>query len=254
VLDYDKEAGRYDATRGGDARADAAAAAIAALLPANAARLVDLACGTGIVTARLAGPGLAVLGVDRSAGMASVATRRLPGQIIVADAARTPLRAGCADAVTIIWLLHLLGMDGSGRVIAEAARVLRPGGLLITTVDKNGAAGLAGDDISRVIWPVRAEADADQRDADQCDAAGRVVSVAAACGMQPWARTTFAGAGQGRSPSQCRAQLRDRRYGWAAEVGADRVQRLDGELAALPGQDRFRPDPVYTLLSLRKRA
>jgi hypothetical protein len=60
VLDYDREAARYDVTRGGDARADAAARAIETLLPAAArdvARIADAGCGTGIVTVRLLRPG-----------------------------------------------------------------------------------------------------------------------------------------------------------------------------------------------------
>ena len=51
MLDYDREAAHYDATRGGDARADAAADAIQTLLPAaGTARIADVGCGTGIVT------------------------------------------------------------------------------------------------------------------------------------------------------------------------------------------------------------
>ncbi len=80
MVDYDREAIRYDATRGGDARADAAAEAIETLLPLAAgagARIADVGCGTGIVTVRLARPGRSVLGIDRSAGMAGVAAGRL---------------------------------------------------------------------------------------------------------------------------------------------------------------------------------
>ncbi len=78
MLDYDKEAARYDATRGGDARAGAAAVAITSLIgdAAVVRTLVDVACGTGIVTARLADAGRVVLGVDRSPGMATVNGRR----------------------------------------------------------------------------------------------------------------------------------------------------------------------------------
>lgn len=121
MLDYDKEAARYDATRGGDARADAAATAIISLLDrlaagairprgaASARTLVDVACGTGIVTMRLAGEGQVVLGVDRSPGMAAVAARRLPGRVAVGDGTRLPLAAASADVVTMVWLLHLIG-------------------------------------------------------------------------------------------------------------------------------------------------
>jgi len=254
VLDYDKEAAQYDATRGGDARADAAAAAIIKLLPIGLPqrgpqRIVDVACGTGIVTVRLAGPGRTVLGVDRAPGMAAMAAqrRRMPGRIAVGDATRLPLASGTADVVTMIWLLHLLGNADSEQVITEAARVLRPGGTLITTVDKNDAAYRTGDDIARVIWPVRAGTAA-----SQSDAADRVIALARRYGLEPAAETTFTGIGQGMSPRAHREHLRDRRPGWTTEAPADIVQRMYDDLAALPDQDRARPGPAYKLLSLRK--
>jgi SAM-dependent methyltransferase len=245
VLDYDKEAARYDATRGGDARADAAAASIVKLLPIGLPRrgpqrIVDVACGTGIVTVRLGGPGRTVLGVDRSPGMAAVAARRLPGRIAVGDATRLPLVSGSADAVTIVWLLHLLGDADSERVIAEAARVLSPGGLLITTVNKNDAAYLADSDMATLIWPLRAAASL-----PQSDGLGWVRHVGGAHDLSPVAETTFTGTGQGLSPREQARQLRERKPEWAKE-------ELHPALAALPDQDRPRPDPVYKLLSLRK--
>lgn len=48
VLDYDDEAASYDATRGGEPRAAAAAQAITALLPPTTRSIVDLACGRGV--------------------------------------------------------------------------------------------------------------------------------------------------------------------------------------------------------------
>ncbi|MET9168915.1 hypothetical protein ABZW51_31100, partial [Streptomyces cellulosae] len=52
MLDYDEEAERYDALRGGEPRAAAAAEAVLSLVPRQARRLLDAACGTGIVTRR----------------------------------------------------------------------------------------------------------------------------------------------------------------------------------------------------------
>ncbi|MDV9176533.1 SAM-dependent methyltransferase, partial [Streptomyces sp. W16] len=46
MLDYDKEADAYDATRGGEPRAAAAAEAVLGLVPQDARALLDVACGT----------------------------------------------------------------------------------------------------------------------------------------------------------------------------------------------------------------
>jgi ubiquinone/menaquinone biosynthesis C-methylase UbiE len=137
---YDTEAARYDETRGGVERARAAAAAVAALV-APEGLLVDVAGGTGIVSAELAALGWSVLVADRSHGMLRLAAGRLPGRVVRAAADRLPLPDGCADTVTMIWLLHLLDVPTADRAIAEAARVLRPGGHLVATVDKDLAHG-----------------------------------------------------------------------------------------------------------------
>ncbi len=137
---YDAEAPVYDETRGGPARAEAAAAAVAELVPTGGL-LVDVAGGTGIVSAALAGRGFSVTVLDGSPGMLAVASTRLPGRCAAAVADRLPLGEASVDVVTVIWLLHLLDVPTADRVLAEAARVLRPGGHLVTTVDKDLAHG-----------------------------------------------------------------------------------------------------------------
>ncbi|XCM32389.1 class I SAM-dependent methyltransferase [Streptomyces parvus] len=77
MLDYDDEARHYDATRGGETRARAAADAVERLLPQGPCAVLDIACGTGIVTERLLRPERTVVGVDRSPGMLGLAARRL---------------------------------------------------------------------------------------------------------------------------------------------------------------------------------
>jgi predicted TPR repeat methyltransferase len=67
VINYDLEVDRYDESRGGETRAAAASAAIEQLLPVGVRLLLDVGCGTGVVTARLRRPGRTVVGVDRSA-------------------------------------------------------------------------------------------------------------------------------------------------------------------------------------------
>ncbi len=155
MLDYDKEADAYDETRGGEPRAEAAAEAVLGLVPPNARRLLDVACGTGIVTRRLAAarPGLRVTGLDAAPAMTRTAAARLPGAIILADSRQLPFPDGVFDAATTVWLLHLAEGPADVRaIIAECARVLRPGGVYVTTVDK-AAAHDVGSDIDDLLAP-----------------------------------------------------------------------------------------------------
>lgn len=137
---YDAEAEAYDESRGGRERARAAAEAVTSLVPAEG-RLLDVAGGTGIVSAELAALGFDVLVSDLSPGMLRVAARRLPGRVAVASADRLPVADSHVDVVAMIWLLHLLPVGVADAALAEAARVLRPGGHLVTTVDKDLAHG-----------------------------------------------------------------------------------------------------------------
>jgi len=137
-FDYSVEASRYDQTRGGEERAEAAAAAIAYLVPQPGA-LLDVAGGTGIVSQRMAQRGHKVIVTDLIIEMLRPAHRRLPGHACVMDAGNLAAADSSVDTVTMIWFLHLV--PHAGPIIAEAARVLKPCGYLVTTVDKRAANG-----------------------------------------------------------------------------------------------------------------
>ena len=250
MLDYDREAAHYDATRGGDARADAAARAIETLLSRAArdvTRLADIGCGTGIVTARLLRPGRSVIGIDRSAGMAAVAAGRLPGRVALGSATRLPLASGSVDVVTMVWLLHLLRAADVAAAVAEAGRVLGPGGLLIATAGKNDAAFSSDDDAAALIAPVRA-----RFDLGQTDRLDGLTHVGGQQGLALAAQAAFTGMGQGISPRRWRKRLTEGATAWIGAAGREQVEALCAELARLPDQDRARSDPVYRLVALRK--
>ncbi|WP_371526312.1 class I SAM-dependent methyltransferase [Streptomyces sp. NBC_01283] len=243
MLDYGKEADRYDASRGGAPRADAAADAVRGLLPPDARTLLDVACGTGLVTRRLAGAGLRVTGVDSAHNMARMASGRLPGAIVLGDSRSLPFPDGSFDAVCAVWLLHLLsGAEDAAAVVAECARVLRPGGMFVTTVDK-AAAHDVGSDIDAVLAPRPVRPAADRAQA--------VETYAAARGLTPAGRSRFQGHGQGRTP---RSTVEDLHRGWFTQIPPDGplAARLVEGLAALPDQEVRRPDPRFTLMSFRK--
>ncbi|MFE9168918.1 class I SAM-dependent methyltransferase [Streptomyces kebangsaanensis] len=245
MLDYDKEAEHYDASRGGEPRAAAAARAVLGLIPYGARELLDVGCGTGIVTRRLtaARAGLRVTGADRADAMVRQAAARLPGAVVLADSRRLPFPDGRFDAVTSVWLLHLAPSPEDARAtVAECARVLRPGGVYVTTVDK-AAAHNVGSDIDAVLAP-RPRTPA--RDAEDL-----VVRYAAEHGLLPAGRDRFPGRGQGRSP---RRTITDLRRGWFVTLppGEPLGEEFAARLAALPDQDRPRPDPVFTLRAFRR--
>ncbi len=103
------------------------------LLPRELAprRVLDVGAGTGLLLARLAArlPDASLTGVDLAHGMASTARGRCHRAALAqGDAEALPFRAGAFDLVlstsTFQWLPSL------GRAFGEAARVLRPGGVL----------------------------------------------------------------------------------------------------------------------------
>ncbi|WP_329139721.1 class I SAM-dependent methyltransferase [Streptomyces sp. NBC_00670] len=243
MLDYDQEAERYDDLRGGEPRAAAAAEAVLALLPDGCRTLLDAACGTGIVTRRLAAarPGTRVVGADLSFEMTRRAAARLPGAVVRADTRRLPFPDGRFDAVVTIWLLHLAPHADEVRAMAaECARVLAPGGVWVTTVDK-AAAHNVGSDIDAVM--------ASRPRSEPRDAADDVAAYAAGAGLVPAGRGGFRG--QGRSP---RRALADLRRGWFVTLppGDAAAESFAAQLAALPDQDRARPAPRFALRAFRR--
>jgi len=247
ILDYDKEAADYDATRGGLPRAEAAAAAVLRLVPDTARSLLDIGCGTGLVTGRIAArrAGLRVTGSDASHGMARVARQRV-GAVVLADARRLPLPGEAVDAVTAVWLLHLLREEGAVRaVVAEAARVLRPGGVFVTTVDKDACHDV-GSDIDEAFTPYLVPTPSDGTDL--------VVAYAAEAGLEVTGGAFFPGHGQGRTPKSAARAVRRGYYASRLALPGEAAEALARTLETLPDQERRRADPEYRLLAFRRGA
>jgi SAM-dependent methyltransferase len=91
---------------------------------------LDAACGTGRHTAHLHELGHRVIGVDASPEMLALARRRLPGaDLREADLHDLPLPDDAVD--TVVCALALSCVPRLEPVLAEFARVLRPGGHLV---------------------------------------------------------------------------------------------------------------------------
>lgn len=94
----------------------------------GADRVVDLACGSGPMSRELVRPGRTVVGIDLSSAELDLAARRGPGPWLRADAHALPLADNSVDAVTSS--MGLVVVQPLTEVLAEIARVLKPGGVL----------------------------------------------------------------------------------------------------------------------------
>ncbi len=97
--------------------------------------VLDVGCGNGRLAKFLDTKGVRYTGVDASRELVSVAEREHPGHsFITATADDLPFADAEFDVVCLIATLHHIpSHDMRQQVIAEAARVLKPGGHLIMT-------------------------------------------------------------------------------------------------------------------------
>lgn len=108
------------------------AAVLSALGPISGRRIVDVGCGTARLAALLAAHGAKVIGIDLDAAMLAVAATRLPAGLVRADAAALPLRDGSVDAAVAVATLEFT--TDPEKVLAEMARITRPGGRVVAAV------------------------------------------------------------------------------------------------------------------------
>jgi SAM-dependent methyltransferase len=104
-------------------------------------RVLDLAAGTGKLTATIAGMGAEVTAVEPDQDMLAELRRRLPEiRSLDGRAEEIPLPDSSLDAVLVGQAMHWFDLD---RAMPEIARVLTPGGVV---------AGLWNVDDDRVPW------------------------------------------------------------------------------------------------------
>jgi ArsR family transcriptional regulator len=117
------------------AESEVEAAIARALAGRDVGRLVDIGTGTGRMIALFGREAEHAVGVDRSPEMLRLARVKLAEEGLVAaelrqgDMYSLPLPSGCADTVIIHQVLHYAQQPAAA--VAEAARLLAPGGRLL---------------------------------------------------------------------------------------------------------------------------
>lgn len=128
-VDYDRLAPTYDRrfTQGAPRGVAIALQALAGQLDAR--RILEVGCGTGHWLAGLGGPSRALYGLDLSSGMLGRARgRELPLRLVRGWAGQLPFAPATFDLVYCVNAIHHFQQPGP--FVAEARRLLRPGGAL----------------------------------------------------------------------------------------------------------------------------
>jgi SAM-dependent methyltransferase len=99
------------------------------LLGPGSGPCLDIGCGTGRNFETIRASGRSIVGVDYSADQLRMARTRTDGPLMVSDAAVLPFADASFDTATLLWISS--DVDDFGKVLREATRVLRPGGLLV---------------------------------------------------------------------------------------------------------------------------
>lgn len=108
---------------------------------ADGARVLELGCGAGVPATVLLAQRFDVLGVDISAGQLALAAQRVPTATFrKADMTGLDLPAASFDAVTAFYCFNHIPRAEQQPLLADIARWLRPGGLLLASFGGGGSA------------------------------------------------------------------------------------------------------------------
>src|SRR5579883_357500 len=135
-VNFDRAVGYYDHTRYVTPEAEAEVTALLAGELSGRGRCLEIGVGTGRIALPLASAGVALAGVDISAGMVGLLVEksggRAPFPLALADATGLPFPDGAFGAAIAAHVLHLI--PPWREAIGELRRVVRPGGVALVSL------------------------------------------------------------------------------------------------------------------------
>lgn len=142
---FDTAADHYDKTRAvSDETMDRTISLLSSELR-DRGRVLEVGVGTGLLALRLHEAGIPVSGLDLSSPMLAKLVEKAGGAppfpLVLGDATTMPFADGAFGAAYLRWVLHLI--PGWRAALAEMARVVRPGGVLLLSLGTFDEVGTA---------------------------------------------------------------------------------------------------------------
>ena len=143
---FDTAADHYDKTRAvSDEAMDRTISLLSSELRDRAKGVLEVGVGTGLLALRLHEAGIPVSGLDLSAPMLAKLVEKAGGAppfpLVLGDATTMPFADRAFGAAYLRWVLHLI--PGWRAALAEMARVVRPGGVLLVSLGAFDEVGTA---------------------------------------------------------------------------------------------------------------
>jgi SAM-dependent methyltransferase len=143
---FDTAADHYDKTRAvSDEAMDRTISLLSSELRDRAKGVLEVGVGTGLLALRLHEAGIPVSGLDLSAPMLAKLVEKAGGAppfpLVLGDATTMPFADRAFGAAYLRWVLHLI--PGWRVALAEMARVVRPGGVLLVSLGAFDEVGTA---------------------------------------------------------------------------------------------------------------
>ena len=137
---FDRAAEYYDRTRGGTPDGTRRTVDLLAGELVGRGRALEVGVGTGQLALPLHGSGVPVVGLDLARPMMDKliekAGGRSPFPLVQGDATRMPFRSHTFGGAYLRWVLHLI--PAWRDTLEEMVRVVRPGGVLLTSLGSCG--------------------------------------------------------------------------------------------------------------------